>query len=71
LAAVKKGGERLHEWAFELAAFRALHGLEGGEISASTRVGEESLANIGATVMHNMFGGHPGPWHAKNPWNGW
>jgi dihydrofolate reductase len=19
----------------------------------------------------NMFGGHPGPWDAKNPWNGW
>jgi dihydrofolate reductase len=19
----------------------------------------------------NMFGGHPGPWNAKNPWNGW
>jgi dihydrofolate reductase len=66
------GGERLHEWAFELAAFRALHGLEGGEINASTRVVEESLANIGATVMgRNMFGGHPGPWHATNPWNGW
>jgi dihydrofolate reductase len=19
----------------------------------------------------NMFGGHPGPWDAKRPWNGW
>jgi len=19
----------------------------------------------------NMFGGHPGPWRAKEPWNGW
>ena len=19
----------------------------------------------------NMFGGHPGPWDAKKPWNGW
>ena len=19
----------------------------------------------------NMFGGHPGPWDAANPWNGW
>ncbi len=33
---------------------------------------EESLSNIGATVMgRNMFGGHPGAWDAKNPWNGW
>jgi dihydrofolate reductase len=30
------------------------------------------LANIGATVMgRNMFGGHPGAWDRKKPWNGW
>jgi hypothetical protein len=37
------GGMRLHEWAFPLAAWRALHGLEGREIDASTPVIEESL----------------------------
>ena len=66
------GGMRLHEWVFPLEAWRAPHGLEGGEVNESTRVIEESLANIGATVMgRNMFGGHPGPWDAKEPWNGW
>jgi dihydrofolate reductase len=66
------GGTRLHEWAFKLAVVRAQHGLDGGEVNESTPVIEESLANIGATVMgRNMFGGHPGPWDAKNPWNGW
>jgi dihydrofolate reductase len=66
------GGERLHEWVFPLVAWRAMHGLEGGEVNASNRVVEESLANIGATIMgRNMFGGHPGPWDAKEPWNGW
>jgi dihydrofolate reductase len=66
------GGGRLHEWAFQLAAFRALLGLEGGEVNESTPVVAESLANIGATVMgRNMFGGHPGPWDARKPWNGW
>jgi dihydrofolate reductase len=66
------GGMRLHEWVFPLAAWRALHGLEGGETNASTPVVEASLANIGATVMgRNMFGGHPGPWNAEAPWNGW
>lgn len=59
------GGGRLHEWAFQLAVFRALLGLEGGEVNESNPVVEESLANIGATVMgRNMFGGHPGPWDA-------
>ncbi|MCI0542039.1 MAG: hypothetical protein L0Z50_43135 [Verrucomicrobiales bacterium] len=42
------GGQRLHEWAFPLAAFRALHNLEGGKVNESTPVVEESLANIGA-----------------------
>jgi dihydrofolate reductase len=66
------GGTRLHEWAFGLAIFRDQHDLEGGEVNESTRVVEESLANIGATVMgRNMFGGHPGPWDARKPWTGW
>jgi dihydrofolate reductase len=66
------GGGRLHEWAFQLAEFRALLGLEGGEVNESSPVVEQSLAGIGATVMgRNMFGGHPGPWHTDDPWNGW
>ena len=66
------GGEALHEWAFELAAWRQPHGLEGGEVNASTAVLEDLLAGIGATIMgRNMFGGHPGPWNPASPWNGW
>src|SRR4030042_531982 len=66
------GGMRLHEWKRPLAAWRSMHGLQGGEVNENTRVVEESLANIGATVMgRNMFGGHPGPWEAKKAWNGW
>ena len=67
-----KGGMRLHEWVFALAAFRETHGMEGGEVNESTPVVEQSVANIGATVMgRNMFGGHPGPWSAEKPWDGW
>lgn len=66
------GGERLHDWAFELAAWRAPHGLTGGAVNESTAVMERRIANIGATVMgRNMFGGHPGPWKSDNPWRGW
>ena len=57
---------------FLSAAWRALQGLPGGEVNESTPVFEESLVDIGATVMgRNMFGGHPGPWDANRPWNGW
>jgi dihydrofolate reductase len=66
------GGMRLHEWVFPLAAWRGPHGLDGGTVNESSTVIEESLANIGATIMgRNMFGGHPGPWAKDQPWDGW
>jgi dihydrofolate reductase len=67
-----EGGEQLHQWVFPLAAWRAPHGLEGGVADQSSPVVEESVTNIGATIMgRNMFGGHPGPWNEDQPWNGW
>jgi dihydrofolate reductase len=66
-----EGGERLHDWVVPLAAWRKPHGMEGGEVNASTLVIEETLENIGATVMgRNMFGGGPGPW-GDDDWKGW
>lgn len=66
-----EGGEQLHEWVVELAAWRKPHGREGGEVNASTEIFEESLDNVGAIVIgRNMFGGGPGPW-GEDPWQGW
>jgi dihydrofolate reductase len=66
------GGMKLHEWVFPLKVWRSMHGMEGGEVNESSKVVEESMANIGATIMgRNMFGGHPGAWDASKPWNGW
>jgi len=65
-----EGGMQLHEWVVGLEAWRKPHGLDGGEVNASTTVVEESLENIGAAVMgRNMFGGR-GPW-GDDPWDGW
>ncbi len=64
------GGMQLHEWAFELAAWREAHGRQGGEVNVSTAVIERSIENVGATIMgRNMFGGR-GPW-GEDPWDGW
>ncbi len=66
-----EGGMQLHEWAFKLAAWRKPHGREGGEVNASTEIVEESLQNIGASVMgRSMFGGGAGAW-GEDPWDGW
>ncbi len=52
-----EGGERLHDWAVSLAAWRAAHQKPGGEVNASTQIMEETIANVGAAVMgRNMFG---------------
>jgi dihydrofolate reductase len=65
------GGERLHIWVRELAAWRSDHGDEGGETNASTEVYEEGGENVGAVIMgRNMFGGGPGPW-GEPAWQGW
>ena len=66
------GGERLHDWVVQLAAWRAKHGKPGGLVNASSAVVEEETQNIGATIMgRNMFGGHPGAWDPNKPWIGW
>jgi dihydrofolate reductase len=66
-----EGGMQLHQWVVKLAAWRKPHGREGGEVNASSAVIEETLDNVGATIMgRNMFGGGPGPW-GGDPWDGW
>ena len=65
-------GEELHEWVVSLRVWRTAHGQTGGADNESSRVVEDEIANIGATIMgRHMFGGHPGGWDAKAPWRGW
>jgi dihydrofolate reductase len=67
-----EGGEELHDWLVNLEAWRRGHGMEGGEVNASTPVAEESLANVGAEIMGRGKFGPPegGPW-GDDPWRGW
>jgi dihydrofolate reductase len=66
-----EGGESLHDWVVALKVWRDSHGMEGGEVNASTPVVEDALANVGAEIMgRGKFGGGPGPW-GDDPWPGW
>src|SRR5215211_7109715 len=67
-----EAGERLHDWIVALRAWREPHGLEGGEVNASTPVVGESLADVGAEIMGRGKFGPPGggPW-GDDPWPGW
>jgi dihydrofolate reductase len=65
------GGMELHRWFFPLAAFREMHGQQGGEVNASSAVVEDRRANVGATIMgRNMFGPVRGEWPDES-WRGW
>lgn len=64
------GGESLHSWVTELAAWREAHGQKGGVVNASSQIMEEMFDNVGAVIMgRGMFGGGPGAW--KDDWKGW
>jgi dihydrofolate reductase len=66
-----EGGESLHDWIVALRAWREPHGMEGGEVNASSAVVEGSQANVGAEIMgRGKFGGGPGPWD-EPLWRGW
>jgi dihydrofolate reductase len=66
------GGEGLHDWVIALKAWREPHGMEGGEVNASSAIIEEADANVGGEIMGRGKFGPPsgGPW-GDNPWQGW
>jgi dihydrofolate reductase len=67
-----EGGEDLHEWMIGLKAWRGSHGMEGGDVNASTEVFQEARDNIGAEIMGRGKFGPPegGPW-GDDSWTGW
>ena len=65
------GGMELHNWLFDLEAWRESHGESGGRVDESTPVVHELETGYGSVVMgRNMFGPTRGEWGA-DPWRGW
>lgn len=66
------GGERLHEWVYNLESWREAHGLAGGEQNADSEIVEEGVAATGAVIMgRRMFSGGSGPWEDDPVADGW
>ena len=68
-----RGGMGLHEWVFRLRAWRAAHGMEGGEEGGpEAALVEEIAPRTGAYVMgRKMFSGGGGPWQDDPMAEGW
>jgi dihydrofolate reductase len=65
-----EGGERLHQWIFELASWRERHGLAGGKTNRDAEVVDEAFRNVGAVVMgRRMFNHGEGPWGDNPPFH--
>jgi len=63
-------GERLHEWVYELAAWRSRHGLPGGTTGSINEQMDEAYKNTGATIIgRRMFDIAEGPWGDEPPFH--
>jgi dihydrofolate reductase len=45
------GGERIHEWVYDLASWRERHGIAGGRTDTDAEVLDEAFENTGAVVI--------------------
>jgi dihydrofolate reductase len=67
-----EGGERLHDWATDLASWRASHGKSGGQTGPDDDLMQASVARGGAVIMgKNMFGPGQGAPSDDGSWQGW
>ena len=63
-----EGGERLHEWAYDLASFHERHGRDGGNANRDSEVLDEAFRNTGAFLMgRRMFDFAEEPWGDDPP----
>lgn len=66
-----RGGERLHEWAFNTRGGQEMMGLEGGKTGLDDEMWRRGFENLGASIMgRNMFGPIRGEW-GESEWQGW
>jgi dihydrofolate reductase len=65
-----EGGERLHQWLYDLSSFRARHGQTGGESNTNARVLDEAFEGIGALAMgRRMFDLAEQAWGVNPPFH--
>ncbi|MGH2729693.1 MAG: dihydrofolate reductase family protein [Actinomycetota bacterium] len=63
------GGERLHEWVYDLATWREPHGLSGGETNRDAEVLDEAFKAAGAVVVGKRMYDNAEGWGDNPPFH--
>lgn len=61
------GGERLHQWVYDLASWREPHGLEGGKAGKDSELLEEGMQRTGAIIVGKRMFENARGWGEKPP----
>jgi dihydrofolate reductase len=64
-----EGGERLHEWVFNLASWRGPHGLEGGETNVDSEILDETIKATGAVIVGRRMFDNARGWGEEPPFH--
>jgi dihydrofolate reductase len=64
-----EGGERLHEWLFDLASWRERHGLSGGRSDRDAEILEEAFADVRAIVLGKRMFENAKEWGDEPPFH--
>jgi dihydrofolate reductase len=64
-----EGGERLHQWVFDLASWREPHGLAGGETNVDSEILDETIKATGAVIVGRRMFDNARGWGDEPPFH--
>ncbi len=64
-----EGGERLHQWAYDLASWRERHGLAGGQTNRDAELLDEAFRNTGASIVGRRMFDNAEEWGENPPFD--
>ncbi len=64
-----EGGERLHQWAYELASWRERHGLAGGQTNRDAELLDDAFRNTGASIVGRRMFDNAEEWGENPPFD--
>ena len=64
-----EGGERLHQWVFDLASWREPHGLAGGETNVDSELLDETIKATGAVIIGRRMFDNARGWGDEPPFH--